>query len=127
MDTTRNAGEQSPAFRVVVVDGMTIRIDESKLYSWRGYQIVKKLRGVEEITPDSFDVMLEYIAFVTDADENAIVEHLGGDDAQVVDVITLAAHIINELKIKNLSGSQTLSDETQTNCEPTCSDTTVSI
>lgn len=127
MDNTRNAGEQSPAFRVVVVDGMTIRIDESKLYSWRGYQIVKKLRGVEEITPDSFDVMLEYIAFVTDADENAIVEHLGGDDAQVVDVITLAAHIINELKIKNLSGSQTLSDETQTNCEPICNDSTESI
>jgi hypothetical protein len=45
--------------------------------------------------------MLEFIGYVTDQTEESIIEHLGGDTAQVADVVSLVAKIVSAATPKN--------------------------
>lgn len=85
--------------RHVTVDGLEVAINEKRIKSWQAFKIVSKLNG--EFNMDTAQLMFEFISYVTDCDEAAIVEHCGGEDAQLEDVVRTAAQIINECYPKN--------------------------
>lgn len=85
--------------RHVNVDGLEVAINEKRVKSWRAFKMVSKLNG--DLNPDSARLMLDFVSYVTDCDEDAIVEHCGGDDASMEDVIRTAAQIMNECYPKN--------------------------
>lgn len=79
---------------VVEIDGLEVEIDYDKTSSWAAFRIATKLNG--EINADSIDAMMAFIDQVTSVNEQIIVEHCGGADANIVDVMTLASKILTE-------------------------------
>jgi len=95
-------GDVLPAApRSVTVDGLEVHIYDGKLNTWTTYKLLRRFRELAADTGDiddgAFEVLKAYVEHVTDATEERIVEHYGGDDAQTSDVVsmyvTLAAKI----------------------------------
>ena len=81
------------------IDGLTVTIDEQKASDWHAFQLVRKANSANQI--DQMAVMFEFIGYVTDQDEQSIIEHLGGDTAQVQDVVALVSKIVAAVTPKN--------------------------
>lgn len=84
------------------VDGLAFEVDEARLKSWRA---LRMMRGIVanggEFSVEALDAMLAFIAYTTDLDEDAIVEHCGGEEAPMEDVVSLVAKVSAEIYPKN--------------------------
>lgn len=83
----------------IEIDGLAVKIDEGKASDWHMLGILRRMRGASEY--DQLDILFEAIEYMTDQSEESIVGHLGGDTAQVQDVISLASNIIGAASGKN--------------------------
>ena len=81
------------------IDGLTVNIDERKASDWHAFQLVRKANSASQL--DQMAVMFEFLEYVTDQTEQSIIEHLGGDTAQVNEVVALVAKIVKEVTPKN--------------------------
>lgn len=94
--------EEVPASSRREVDGLAFEVDEKRLKSWRALRMMRGIVGNGEgFSVEALDAMLGFIAYVTDLDEDAIVEHCGGDEAPMEDVVALVARIAAEIYPKN--------------------------
>lgn len=84
MDNTR--------FRILEIEGLTVKVDTVKAGSWDAFKLLRKAR---EATTDlaQFDALQELVEFASDATEERIVKHLGGKDAQMLDVVRIMSQI----------------------------------
>ena len=83
----------------VVIDGLPVRIDRSKMSDWKTFSILRKADGQGQYAV--VDAMLEVIEHATDQTEASIVAHCGGEAAQAADVLELCSKIIKEAAPKN--------------------------
>lgn len=81
------------------IDGLKVNIDQAKASDWHSFSLLRKANGESQF--DQLAVLLELIEYITDVDEDIIVEHLGGDTAQASDVIALVSKIIQAATPKN--------------------------
>ena len=81
------------------IDGLAVNIDQAKASDWHAFSLLRKANGKSQF--DQLAVLLELIEYITDVDEDIIVEHLGGDTAQASDVIALVSKIIQAATPKN--------------------------
>ena len=81
------------------IDGLAVNIDQTKASDWHSFSLLRKANGESQF--DQLAVLLELIEYITDTDEEKIVEHLGGDTAQAADVIALVSKIIQAATPKN--------------------------
>ena len=84
MDNTR--------YRTLEVEGLTVTVDTVKAGSWDAFKLLRKAR---EATTDlaQFDALQELVEFATDASEERVIKHLGGEDAQFIDVVRIMSQI----------------------------------
>lgn len=83
----------APEARAIDVDGMAVTVYPQKANSWRAYRILRDAMGAEA-DMDKFDAMLALVEFATDVDEEAIIAHCGGDEAQAPDVVRMVSEIL---------------------------------
>lgn len=81
------------------IDGLNVNIDQKKASDWHSFSLLRKASGESQF--EQLAVLLELIEYITDVDEDIIVEHLGGDTAQAADVIALVSKIIQAATPKN--------------------------
>lgn len=81
------------------IDGLKVNIDQKKASDWHSFSLLRKANGESQF--DQLAVLLELIEYITDVNEDIIVEHLGGDTAQAADVIALVSKIIQAATPKN--------------------------
>lgn len=81
------------------IDGLKVNIDQAKASDWHSFSLLRKANNADQF--DQLAVLLELIEYITDVDEAAIVEHLGGDTAQASEVIELVSEIIKAATPKN--------------------------
>ena len=93
------SGAMPPETRTIEVDGLTVTIDGAKVMSWPAWRIASKVTG--EVSVETVDAMMQFVALVSDVDEAAIVAHHGGDSAPIEDVIGTAARILEACYPKN--------------------------
>ena len=87
------AGDAPAAsIRTVEVEGLVVQVDDAKTKSWPAFRILSGVVG--DVTPESIESMMGFIALVTDVNEKTIVEHCGGDTASFEDVLRVASAII---------------------------------
>ena len=86
--------------RIIEVEGMTITVDTVKTGSWGAFQLLKKARQ-ETDELDQYQALVELIEYATDTTEAEVVEHLGGDNAQFLEVVRVMATIAGEIYPKN--------------------------
>lgn len=86
--------------RVVDIDGVKVTIDVAKLQSWNAFNLI---RGIEndENQLSKIDAAMRFVEYVSDFDEEAIVQHCGGDDAAASVVVAFAMRIIQGCYPKN--------------------------
>ena len=84
MDNTR--------YRTLDVEGLTVTVDTVKAGSWDAFKLLRKAREASTDL-EQFDVLQELVEFATDATEERIVNHLGGKDAQMLDVVRIMSQI----------------------------------
>ena len=80
--------------REVDIDGLIVHIDSAKCKSWKAFKMFSSLSS--DMDFESMQRMMDFIAFCTDTDEDAIVEHCGGENASIDDVVNVVAKIISE-------------------------------
>lgn len=85
--------------RTVEVDGLVVHVDDTKTKGWNAFRILSGVVG--EVTPEAVDAMMAFIDLVTDTNEQAIIEHCGGDTATIEDVLRVASTIVEECYPKN--------------------------
>jgi len=84
---------------MVEIDGLKVEVDSRKASDWHAFNLIRKAQDANQF--DQLSVMLEFIGYVTDQTEESIIEHLGGDTAQVADVVSLVAKIVSAATPKN--------------------------
>ena len=82
-----------------IIDGLEIEFDEAKASDWHMFNILRKSDGANQY--EQVSLLFEAIEYMTDQTEQSIVAHLGGDEAQVADVIKFTAKVIEEATSKN--------------------------
>ena len=86
--------------RTVDIEGLAVTVYPEKAKTWKAYRILSDAMH----SPDDmkrFDSLLALVEYVTDVDEGAIIEHCGGDDAPIEDVVRIASKIVAECTPKN--------------------------
>ena len=81
------------------IKGLKVDIDQAKASDWHSFSLLRKANNADQF--DQLAVLLELIEYITDVNEDIIVEHLGGDTAQAADVIALVSKIIQAATPKN--------------------------
>lgn len=81
------------------IDGLKVNVDQAKASDWHSFSLLRKANEKSQF--DQLAVLLELIEYITDVNEDIIVEHLGGDTAQAADVIALVSKIIQAATPKN--------------------------
>ena len=103
IEAAKKAGGETPAasdrYKTVEVDGLEVTVDMDKVRSWNMFKLVSQLDG--ELDARTVGLMFDIIKLATDVDEDAIVDHCGGDAASMEDVVRTASLIIAELYPKN--------------------------
>lgn len=91
---------KSPSVQTVTVDGVEVSVDVSKFSSWRFVRLFAKTQ--DDRIPDDRKIayMLELIDFLLGDQEDAIVEHFGGDSAQLEDVMGFVARLFEVVSPK---------------------------
>lgn len=83
----------------VEIDGLKVSIDQAKAADWHAFSLLRKANGLGQF--EQLEVLMELVGYITDADEDKIVAHLGGDTAQASDVIAMVSKIIQAATPKN--------------------------
>ena len=87
--------------KTVDIDGLTVHVNTDLCKSWKAYRLMLKFADADTIGPDSLPPMIEFVELVSDVDEEAIVEHCGGDSAPFESVMDVMGRIITEATPKN--------------------------
>lgn len=86
--------------RTIEIDGFNVTIDTAKTGSWAAFKLLKKAReATDEL--EQFAALVELVEYATDATEEKVVKHLGGDLAPMLEVVGLMAKIASECYPKN--------------------------
>ena len=86
--------------RTIEIDGFNVTIDTAKTGSWAAFKLLKKAReATDEI--EQFAALVELVEYASDATEDKVVKHLGGDSAPMLEVVSLMAKIASECYPKN--------------------------
>ncbi len=86
--------------RTIEIDGFNVTIDTAKTGSWAAFKLLKKAReATDEL--EQFAALCELVEYATDASEEKVVKHLGGDNAPMLEVVSLIAKIASECYPKN--------------------------
>lgn len=86
--------------RTIEIDGFNVTIDTAKTGSWAAFKLLKKAReATDEL--EQFAALVELVEYATDATEEKVVKHLGGDSAPMLDVVNLMAQIAEGCYPKN--------------------------
>lgn len=86
--------------RTIEIDGFNVIIDTAKTGSWAAFKLLKKAReATDEL--EQFAALVELVEYATDATEDKVVKHLGGDSAPMLEVVGLMAKIASECYPKN--------------------------
>ena len=95
------AGAESPADSVKEVEvlGHQVNIDMGRLQTWRAFKLVRKIDEGNDL--ERIDAAVAFAELVSDKDEDAIVEMMGGDDATIMDVVGFSLAIIQAVYPKN--------------------------
>lgn len=94
--------EEVPASSTREVDGLSFEVDERRMRSYRALRLMRAIVAQDgEFSVEALDAMIAFIEYVTDLDEDAIVEHCGGDEAPMEAVVALVARICAGLYPKN--------------------------
>lgn len=92
MDNTR--------IRTIDVDGLEVNVDTVKAGSWDAFKLLRKVREAKDELAQ-FDAAVELATYATDATEEKVVAHCGGEDAQFIDVVAAFSKIIAGCYPKN--------------------------
>ena len=84
---------------MVEIDGLKVEVDTKKASDWHAFNLIRKAQGANQL--DQLSVLFEFVEYVTDQTEESIIAHLGGDTAQVADVVALVAKIVSAATPKN--------------------------
>ena len=84
----------------VEVDGVKVKVDSAKLKSWRAFRTISRLES-DATDFEKVDAAMDFVSYVTDLDEDAIVETCGGEDAPVDAVIGFVTRVIAGCYPKN--------------------------
>lgn len=97
--TSQDAARE-PSVQTVTVDGVQVMVDVAKFSSWRFVRLFARTQ--DDSVPDGrrMGYMLELIDFLLGDQEEAIVEHLGGDEAKVEDVMDFVARLFEVVSPK---------------------------
>lgn len=93
------AGTAAPA-RKEKVDGVAFEVYPEKLRTWRAVQIARQFSG-DEVSVEKLMAMISLVELSTSLDEEAIVEHCGGQDAMFEDVLSFVADVVKAVFPKN--------------------------
>ena len=86
--------------RIAEIDGLKVKIVTAKTGSWAAFKLLKKAReATDEL--EQFAALCELVEYATDASEDKVVKHLGGDNAPMLEVVGLMAKIASECYPKN--------------------------
>ena len=86
--------------RTIEIDGFNVTIDTAKTGSWAAFKLLKKAReATDEL--EQFAALVELVEYATDATEEKVVKHFGGDSAPMLEVVSLMAKIASECYPKN--------------------------
>ena len=93
-DELRELANQRSNAKTLDIDGLTVHVDSEKCKSWKAFRIMAQFTN--GVTPQSLQTMIDFVELVSDVDEAAIVEHCGGDNASLEDVLNVISQIIVE-------------------------------
>ena len=86
--------------RTIDIDGFKVTIDTAKTGSWAAFKLLKKARETTDEL-EQFAALVELVEYASDATEDKVVKHLGGDSAPMLEVVSLMAKIASECYPKN--------------------------
>lgn len=86
--------------REMDVDGLAVKVYPHKANSWKAYRILREAMGAGDDMA-RFDAMLALVTLATDVDEERIIEHCGGEEAQTPDVVRIVSEIVAGCYPKN--------------------------
>ena len=94
----RKLADERSNVKTLDIDGLVVHVDTAAVKSWKAFRVASQI--TEDLTPQSLQVMIEYVELISDVNEQAIVSHCGGDNASLEDVVRTIARIINEASPK---------------------------
>lgn len=97
----RTAAAGKPSLRPVEIQGDTVNIDDSKVQTWRAFELCSALSDPDASPFAKFDAAFELIGYATDTDKGRIVDSLGGDEASLEAVTKYAFELVGEIIPKN--------------------------
>ena len=86
--------EAKPNMRRVTVRGIPVTIDETRLASWRAFELVGKMDSDKLSEFEKMDAAFETVEFLTGMSKAEVIGELGGDLADVRDVTEFVAEVI---------------------------------
>lgn len=94
-------GAEPPTTREVTVRGHTFNVDDRRLTSWKAFKLVASLDDEKSSGFGKVQAAIELMEFITDLDADAVVESLGGDMANPVEVMQVVTEIVAGAYPKN--------------------------
>lgn len=84
---------------MVEIDGLQVEVNQERAADWHAFKLIRKASTASQM--EQLDIMFEFVEYVTDQSEESILAHLGGETAQVADVVSLLSKIVSAATPKN--------------------------
>lgn len=81
------------------IDGLQVEVNQERASDWHAFNLIRKASTAPQM--EQLDIMFEFVEYVTDQTEESIISHLGGETAQVADVVSLLSKIVSAATPKN--------------------------
>lgn len=83
----------------VEIDGLQVEVNQERASDWHAFNLIRKAGTVGQM--EQIDILFEFVEYVTDQTQDTIIAHLGGDTAQVKDVVSMLSKLVEAATPKN--------------------------
>lgn len=82
------------------VQGRQFEVAKQRIGSWRAFQLLKEAEQAEDIY-GKIDAVMSIACYITDMQIDEFIEHCGGEDTPMTDVLQIASELVAAAYPKN--------------------------
>ena len=95
------AAKRGEETQTITVNGRDYTVYPKRLLHWKAFNLIAAIDDADNTEFQKVSAALEFVSYVTDTTAQEFIDGLGGDTANMMDVMAVCAEIIQAVAPKN--------------------------